>query len=164
MSYATLPELGAQYQALSRRIEALDRDIGLETDGEKRSTMRTRRLELAQERELVAAALHRGQVDGMVNNSGSGSAADYRLGNTERMLQQADGKLDRMSEQLSDHSSRLRVLEDRVGTLSTKVDRLSGQIDHLRSAPGYSRTALAVGAAVMLVMLVLLLIVTWRLV
>jgi len=92
------------------------------------------------------------------------SAADYRLSNTERMLQAVDGKMDRMGEQLSDHSSRLRVLEDRMTTLSSKVDHLSGQIDHLRSAPGYSRAALAVGAAVMLVMLLLLLFVTWRLV
>jgi chromosome segregation ATPase len=92
------------------------------------------------------------------------SAADYRLSNTERMLQAVDGKMDRMGEQLSDHSSRLRVLEDRMSALSNKVDHLSGQIDHLRAAPGYSRTALAVGAAVMLVMLLLLLFVTWRLV
>ena len=97
-------------------------------------------------------------------DSNGGSAADYRLSNTERMLQQADTKLDRMSEQLSDHSSRLRVLEDRVGSLSSKVDHLSSQIDHLRAAPGYSRAALAVGAAVMVVMLLLLLFVTWRLV
>jgi hypothetical protein len=101
--------------------------------------------------------------NGHMDGSG-GSAADYRLSNTERMLQQADGKLDRMSEQLSDHSSRLRVLEDRMSALSTKVDHLSGQIDHLRSAPGYSRVALAVGSLVMVVMLLLLLFVTWRLV
>ncbi len=162
MSYATLPELTAQYQVLSQRIEALDRDIGLETDSEKRVTMRARRMELAEERETIAAQLHRGQADGMTQSGGS--AADYRLGNTERMLQAADGKLDRMSEQLSDHSSRLRVLEDRMSALSGKVDHLSSQIDHLRAAPGYSRMALAVGSLVMAVMLLLLLFVTWRLV
>lgn len=152
-----------QYEALSRRIEALDRDIGNETDGEKRSTMRARRLELAEEREMIAGQLHRGQADMMQNNSGS-SAADYRLSNTERMLQTADGKLDRMSEQLSEHSTRLRVLEDRMETLTHKVDGMGHQLDQLRAAPGYSRVALAIGSVVMTLMLLMLLFVTWRLV
>lgn len=157
--YSTPAELGQQYQALSRRIEALDNDIGLETDSERRATMRARRAELAQEREQVAAALHRNQAGEMSN----GSAADYRLSNAETVLRAVDGKMDRMSEQISDLSARQRLVEDRVQRLSEEVHQLANQMDAMRSPAGYSRVYLATGALAMTVVIFLLLVVTWRL-
>lgn len=55
MTLSTLSELQAQFTALTARITALDRDIALETDGERRATMQARRAELAHEREKIAA-------------------------------------------------------------------------------------------------------------
>jgi hypothetical protein len=55
MTLSTLPELQAQYAALSARITALDSDIALETDRERRAVLQQRRDEMAHERETVAA-------------------------------------------------------------------------------------------------------------
>lgn len=57
MSSSTPAELQARYMALSTRIAALDRDIALETDNERRTTMQERRDTLADEREGCAADL-----------------------------------------------------------------------------------------------------------
>lgn len=54
MTLSTLAELQAQYDALSARIAALDRDIALETDRERRAVAQEKRAELAHERERVA--------------------------------------------------------------------------------------------------------------
>jgi chromosome segregation ATPase len=144
----------------TQRLMAANEEM---TDAERvRFTAYLERLQ--DQRAELDTALNDGTAERSNEMTDVHSAADYRLSNTERMLQQADTKLDRMSEQLSDHSSRLRVLEDRVGALSSKVDHLSSQIDHFRAAPGYSRVALAIGSVVMAVMLLLLLFVTWRLV
>lgn len=99
--------------------------------------------------------------DGRMDSSGS--AADYRLSNAETVLRAVDGKMDRMSEQIADISTRQRVLEDRVQTLSTEVHRLSNQMEQMRSPAGYSRVYLGAGALAMTVVIMLLLIVTWRL-
>jgi hypothetical protein len=55
MTLSTLPELQAQFVALTARIAALDRDIALETDRERRTVAQAKRDELAQERERIAA-------------------------------------------------------------------------------------------------------------
>ena len=55
MTLSTLPELQAQYRALSARIAALDRDIALETNGERRIVAQEKRDDLAREREQIAA-------------------------------------------------------------------------------------------------------------
>ncbi len=57
MSLSTPSELQAQFDALTARIAALDRDIALETDGERRSVARQKRAELAREREVIAGEL-----------------------------------------------------------------------------------------------------------
>lgn len=64
MTLSTLSELQAQFDALTARITALDRDIALETDGERRSVARDRRAELAREREAVAADIEMMQHGG----------------------------------------------------------------------------------------------------
>src|SRR5574343_2084549 len=55
MTLSTLQELQAQFVALSARIAALDRDIALETDNERRTVAQSKRDDLAQERERVAS-------------------------------------------------------------------------------------------------------------
>jgi hypothetical protein len=91
------------------------------------------------------------------------AAHDYRLNNSERMLAQMDGKMDRMGEQLNDHSTRLRLLEDQVQALRDELRRLSARLDGINTPVGYSRTVLAGGALAMTVMILLLLFLTWRL-
>lgn len=57
MGLSTLAELQAQFEALTARIAALDRDIALETDGERRGVAREKRAELAREREIIAGEM-----------------------------------------------------------------------------------------------------------
>lgn len=54
MTLSTPAELQARYDALTARITALDRDIALETDRERRIVAQEKRDELARERETVA--------------------------------------------------------------------------------------------------------------
>ncbi len=55
MSSSTPAELQASFATLSTRIAALDRDIALETDRERRTVAQAKRDELADERDRVAA-------------------------------------------------------------------------------------------------------------
>lgn len=64
MSLSTLPELQTQFEALTLRIGALDKDIALETDSERRSMLREKREDLAQERQQVAAQIEMAQHGG----------------------------------------------------------------------------------------------------
>jgi hypothetical protein len=50
-------EATARYDNLNRRIEAIDRDMSSETDGERLATLREKRADLARDREGVAAEL-----------------------------------------------------------------------------------------------------------
>lgn len=64
MPLSTLSELQAQFDALTARIAALDRDIALETDGERRGVAREKRAELAREREVIAGEMEMMQQGG----------------------------------------------------------------------------------------------------
>lgn len=55
MALSTIDELEARYTALTGRIVAIDVDISREIDTERRGTLQARRMELATEREKVAA-------------------------------------------------------------------------------------------------------------
>ena len=55
MAQYTLDELEDRYKTLTARIVAIDIDIGRETDSERRKTLTDRRVDLAMEREKVAA-------------------------------------------------------------------------------------------------------------
>lgn len=55
MALRTLDELQTSYDALTSRIVALDLDISREIDSERRKVLTDRRLEMAIEREKVAA-------------------------------------------------------------------------------------------------------------
>jgi seryl-tRNA synthetase len=50
-------EAQSRYDNINRRIEAVDRDISSETDGERLTTLREKRAGLAQDREAVSAEL-----------------------------------------------------------------------------------------------------------
>lgn len=64
MTLSTPAELQAQFDALTARIAALDRDIALETDHERRSVAQAKRDELAHEREAVAGSIEMTQHGG----------------------------------------------------------------------------------------------------
>lgn len=64
MGLSTLSELQAQFEALTARIAALDRDIALETDSERRAVAREKRFELAREREAIAGEMEMMQQGG----------------------------------------------------------------------------------------------------
>lgn len=87
----------------------------------------------------------------------------YRLTNNERLLQGMDGKMDTLVEQLNEVKLQQRLQDEKLRAIGGKVDKLEATIGQLRTPVGYSREWLAGGAAVMLVILVLLVLVTWRL-
>jgi hypothetical protein len=64
VSLSTPSELQSQFDALTSRIAALDRDIALETDGERRAVSREKRAELAREREVIAGEMEMMQQGG----------------------------------------------------------------------------------------------------
>lgn len=67
-------EATARYDNLNRRIEAIDRDMSSETDGERLATLREKRADLARDREGVAAELTalekrtNGDLDTLIRN------------------------------------------------------------------------------------------------
>jgi hypothetical protein len=82
VTLSTLSELQAQFDALSSRIAALDRDIALETDSERRSVAREKRTELARERETIAGQMEmmqRGQAP-----AGGPAPVEHRVTALER--------------------------------------------------------------------------------
>jgi hypothetical protein len=83
MSLSTLSELQAQFEALTTRIAALDRDIALESDGERRSLAREKRAELARERETIAGEMEMMQ-QGERPRSDQHAPLDHRVSTLER--------------------------------------------------------------------------------
>lgn len=95
---------------------------------------------------------------------------EARVSSVEQTLRHMDDRLSRIVDQIHGLDSRQGRLEDRIERIETEgkahVDQLRQLQDQLRtlaSPPGYSRTYLAIGAMVMAVMLLLLLVITWRL-
>lgn len=84
MALSTLDELQSRYDALTGRIVAIDLDISREIDGERRKTLTDRRIEMAMEREKVAAdiaILHPGYPLTVVANT---PLLEHRVGKLER--------------------------------------------------------------------------------
>jgi hypothetical protein len=81
MSLSTLPELKAQFDALTTRIVALDRDIALETDSERRSVAQQKRAELAREREVIAGEMEMIQQGG--SHAPPASTIEHRVSTLE---------------------------------------------------------------------------------
>lgn len=86
MTLSTLSELQAQFDALTARITALDRDIALETDNERRTVARERRAELASERATVAADIELMQHGGRKAHSTETVTIETRIMRIERDL------------------------------------------------------------------------------
>ncbi len=88
MTLSTLSELQAQFDALSARIAALDRDIALETDQERRQVAREKREALALERQQIAAD--------MVGQGGAHPEAahiEQRVAHVETAVKRHDGEI-----------------------------------------------------------------------
>lgn len=78
MTTSTPAELQARYDALTARIVALDREIALETDRERRMVAQSKRDELAMEREQVAGDM---TILGVTPHS---SGLEQRVGTLEK--------------------------------------------------------------------------------
>lgn len=72
------------------------------------------------------------------------------------VLRDLDEKMNDIQETQRKMQRSLEVLEERIGVVEDQIRRMN-------TTPGYSRLYLAGGAAVMAVMLLLLLVITWRL-
>ena len=93
MALSTLEELQSRYDALTGRIVAIDVDISREVDAERRKVLTDRRLELATERERVAAdiaILHPGYPLTVVANA---PLLDHRVSKLERDVMWIRGML-----------------------------------------------------------------------
>lgn len=167
-------ELVALYDTLTRRVAALDTDIGRTTDSEARLVLQDRRAELAGDRSKVAAQMaimETGQpaqkTDGATVTAMAGydPMQDGRVSNVEATLRTMDQKLDRMTDSLHDLDTRYRLLEAKVETLSNTVNRLDATVQTLRGeTPEYSRFWLSAGALGIILVLLLLIFITWRVV
>jgi hypothetical protein len=79
-------------------------------------------------------------------------------------MDKLDGKVDQLLENVHDLDKRLSRLEDRFGRLENETAQMRRDLEQATTpAPIYSRVYLAGGAVAMTVVIVLLLIVTWRL-
>ena len=88
VALSTLAELESRYDALTGRIVAIDVDISREIDAERRKTLTDRRMELAMEREKVAAdiaILHPGYPLAVVANA---PLLDQRVSILERDIKE----------------------------------------------------------------------------
>lgn len=83
MSLSTLLELQAQFDGLTARIAALDKDIALETDSERRGVLREKRAELAREREAIAGEMEMMQ-QGRRQGNPDAQPIEHRVSTLER--------------------------------------------------------------------------------
>lgn len=167
-------ELVGLYDTLTRRLGAIDTDIGRTTDSEARLVLQDRRSELAEERSQVAAQMAimetrqpAQRTDGatVTTVAGYDPMQDGRVSNVESTLRTMDQKLDRMTDSLHDLDTRYRLLEVKVETLANTVNRLDATVQSMRGVnPEYSRIWLIAGGMAIIIMLLLLIFITWRLV
>lgn len=88
---------------------------------------------------------------------------EARVNNVEATLRTMDDRLTRIVEQIHQLDVRTGRLEDAVNLLKDGQRATAEQMRSLGQRPIYSRMYLAAGALAMTVVIVLLLIVTWRL-
>lgn len=157
-----------EYDLLCRRIAALDRDISLELDGEKRVLFEDRRAELVQQRDAIGAklALSGWRQDGhdVVTTDTKQQMMDARIQTTETTLRGLDAKMDRLIDQVHDIDTRQRLLEVQVADLKAQVAEVRNQVVATRMLgdPDIPRTFLLAGGLAVLLALVMLVIITWR--
>ncbi len=159
-------DLSANYDLLCRRISALDKDISLELDGEKRVTLAERRADLAKQRDVIGGQLALAswqQPD--ETRSDAQQMMDARLSMTENTLRGLDTKMDKLIDQVHDIDTRQRVLEQQVNELKKQIDDVRNQVVLVRTwndDPDLPRTWLLAGGLAVLLALMLLALITWR--
>ena len=99
MPLSTIDELRTRFDTLTKRIEAKDIDIGRETDTDRLRILQDQRLDLAREREQVAAEL--GMMDSRTQYATKGTNLDGRVEVLEHTVAQHDRAIKRAWRRLS---------------------------------------------------------------
>lgn len=158
------------YDLLTKRIAALDKDIGLELDGERRFTLDERRAELAKQRADLETVTEQ-QYRRYTNEGDAEQMMDARLLMTENTLRGLDAKMDKLIDQIHDMDTRHRLLEQQVGGIKIQMDDLRIQVADVKNrvgaadswgAPMIPREFIVMGALAMVVSILLLMLITWR--
>lgn len=156
----------AQYEALTRRIAALDSDINRELDLERKETLRERRNEAATERSAVAQLLGSSTMQDLsVSNRHYDDAMDARLSNSEATLRAMTDKIDRLSEAFHQLDIQQKLVEERVRQLTGEIHNLRMEIGAMKGGTAtLSRPYLIMAAMLLVIMLVMMIVLTWRVV
>ena len=159
-------ELSTRYEILCKRIKALNTDISLEMDRERRVTLDERRTELATERDTIGAQLALASWEVKANTTDvTQQMMDARILMTETTLRGLDTKMDKLIDQVHDIDTRQRVLEQQVSELKKQIDDVRNQVVLVRTwndSADLPRTWLLAGGMAVLLALVMLIIITYR--
>ena len=159
-------ELSARYEVLCKRINALNTDISLEIDRERRVTLDERRTELEKERDAIGAQLALASWEVKANTTDvTQQMMDARILMTENTLRGLDTKMDKLIDQVHDIDTRQRVLEQQVSELKKQIDDVRNQVVLVRTwndSTDLPRTWLLAGGLSVLLALVMLIVITYR--
>lgn len=179
---ATLARI--EVRRLDERIEAARRLIlsNAEMTDQERERFAQYIARLQDRRTEIEAALESDASRQALNGSdGSDGEAmtmtEARVGNLEATLRHMDERLSRLVDQIHNLDNRQQRSEDRlqrmetdqasvrsdIERVNTVLHQMQEQMRSLAAPPGYSRVYLAGGALAMTVMIVLLVLLTWRL-
>lgn len=160
-------EQRAAYDALTHRIAALDVDINRELDLERKETLRERRNEAAAERNAVAKLLSSSDMPDLSagSNRHYDDAMDARLTNSEATLRAMTDKIDRLSEAFHQLDIQQKLVEERVRQLTGEIHNLRMEIGAMKGGTAtLSRPYLIMAAMLLVIMLVMMIVLTWRVV
>lgn len=158
-------ELLARYEILCKRINALNTDIALEMDRERRVTLDERRTELTKERDDLGAQLALASWESSDTTDVTQQMMDARILMTENTLRGLDTKMDKLIDQVHDIDTRQRVLEQQVSELKKQIDDVRSQVVLVRTwndSTDLPRTWLLAGGMAVLLALVMLIVITYR--
>ncbi len=159
-------EQRAAYDALTHRIAALDVDINRELDLERKETLRQRRKEAATERSAVAQLLNSSDMRDLSDQSRYyDDAMDARISNSEATVRAMTDKIDRLSEAFHQLDIQQKLVEERVRQLTGEIQQLRMEIGAMKgNASTLSRPYLIMAAMLLLIMLAMMIVLTWRVV
>ena len=159
-------EQQAEYDALTRRIAALNIDINRELDLERRETLLQRRNEAAAERSAVAQLLDSSDMrDSSDQTRYYDEAMDARISNSEATARAMTDKIDRLSDAFHQLDIQQKLVEERVRQLTGEIQNLRVEIGAMKGGPAtLSRPYLIMAAMLLLIMLVMMIVLTWRVV
>lgn len=160
-------ELLTRYEILCKRINALNTDIGLELDRERRVTLDERRTGLEKERDDIGARLALVSWESTDDHTTdvTQQMIDARIQMTENTLRGLDTKMDKLIDQVHGIDIRQRVLEQQVSELKKQIDDVRSQVVLVRTwndDPDLPRTWLLAGGFALLLALMMLVLITWR--